>query len=181
MCQWRRIFHWLLEYNDELFGEVLGQLTADPLSALTHLLKSKATEQAQKCEVLKRLIFLLLSGDKDRFVTIYPKLLTRVVEGIAASDSSVVLLGQYIALLKVMFLRFGCLNDPKSMASVWPHVQHRLVQVFMLGEHRLDDKLWLLVDGLRLLEVLSALNVEDHVLFQWVFITDCISHFGVTP
>jgi len=77
-----------------------------------------------------------------------------------------------------MFLRFTKLNSKgceENLHIFWPTIQCKLIQIFTsLREIRLEDRIWLIFDSLRLLEIMSMLNISDHTLFQWAFITDCI-------
>ena len=146
------------------------------LSAKGTILSSKAYELTKKYQALKRLGFLILSGGKDNFDQYYALLLTKFMEGIRDSDN-LDLIAQYLTLLRVMFLRFSQLNEPnketaKNMQTLWPNLLCKLIQIFQDRIVKSDQSTVVIVEALRVLEIMSVLNIEDHTLFQWVFVVD---------
>lgn len=162
--------NWFLENDkNELFNELIAQLSTKSL-----LLGSKAYDLTKKYQALKRLAFLILAGKKDQFEDSYALLLTKLMEGIRDADN-IHLVTQYLTLLRVMFLRFGQLNEPtketaKNMQSLWPNLMCKIIQIF---QDPSPPKPMVILAALRLLEIMSVLNIEDHTLFQWVFVVDC--------
>ncbi len=171
--KWKLILNWMLTFDkNELFNELVAQL-----SAKATLLGSKAYELSRKYQALKRLGFLILSGVKDHFEDAYALILTKLMEGIRDADN-LYLVAQYLTLLRVMFLRFGQLNEPtketaKNMQTLWPNILCKLIQIFQDTESKPAQMAVVILAALRLLEIMSVLNIEDHTLFQWVFVVDC--------
>lgn len=165
----------MLDFDkNELFNELIQQL-----STKMSILASKAAEQLKKYQALKRLGFLILAGGKDKFEESYPLLQTKLMEGIRDADNPH-LIAQYLTLLRVMFLRFGQLNEPtketaKAMQGLWPNILCKLTQIFQ-DANKKDSEVQpiVIVAALRLLEIMSVLNIEDHTLFQWAFVVDCM-------
>jgi len=154
-----------------LFTELITQL-----SAKATLLASKASELTRKYQALKRLGFLILSGGKDHFDDCYGLLLTKFMEGIRDADNHT-LVAQYLTLLRVMFLRFSQLNEPtketaKNMQTIWPNLLCKLIQIFKDCEKEPKQSGVVVIAAFRVLEIMSVLNIEDHTLFQWVFVVD---------
>lgn len=170
--KWKQILNWLLTFDkSDLFMELIAQL-----SAKATLLASKASELTRKYQALKRLGFLILSGTKDHFDDCYNTLLTKFMEGIRDADNPT-LVAQYLTLLRVMFLRFSQLNEPtketaKNMQTIWPNLLCKLVQIFQDCENDPGQSTTVVLAAFRVLEIMSVLNIEDHTLFQWVFVVD---------
>lgn len=170
--KWKLILNWLLTFDkNELFMDLITQL-----SAKGTLLTSKAYELTRKYQALKRLGFLILSGVKDHFDECYALLLTKFMEGIRDADN-LTLVAQYLTLLRVMFLRFSQLNEPvketaKNMQTLWPNLLCKLIQIFQDSESKQKQYTIVILAALRVLEIMSVLNIEDHTLFQWVFVVD---------
>ena len=146
------------------------------LSAKGTILSSKAYELTRKYQTLKRLAFLILSGTKDNFDQYYSQLVTKFMEGIRDADNPK-LVAQYLTLLRVMLIRFSQLNEPnketaKNMQTLWPNLLCKLIQIFQDFTLNPSQSTVVILEALRVLEIMSVLNIEDHTLFQWVFIID---------
>jgi len=170
--KWKLILNWLLTFDkNELFMDLINQL-----SAKGSIISTKAHELTRKYQALKRLGFLILSGPKDHFEDSYNVILAKLMEGIRDAEN-LALVAQYLTLLRVMFLRFGQLNEPtketaKNIQTLWPNILCKLIQIFQDTEAKPGPMANVILAALRVLEIMSVLNVEDHTLFQWVFVVD---------
>lgn len=158
--EWKQILHLILGYDahKELLNDLLGNISSN--------------DPGIRFKSLKRLSFVIFSGDKNQFHDEYFNILTKVLEGLR--DAVFVdLISEYFTLLRVIFLKFSLLNDPtkeaaKELQVFWPQLTFKLDQIF-----ENSNEVGVLQAALKLIEAISALNIEDHTLIQWMFVPDC--------
>ncbi len=146
--------------RDEIFNDLLGGVGSSELMS--------------QFKAIKRLSFVVFSANKDHFAEHYLPLVKGTFKGLKDAVYADLVI-EYFTLLRVLLLKFGQLNDPakdaaKNLQTLWQQIAFKLSQ---MSDNWSDATM--LQAGLKLLEAMSVLNIEDHKLFQWAFVPDCIS------
>lgn len=58
-----------------------------------------------------------------------------------------------------------------ALKKLWPHLLAELVSVFDVGPTERRDY-WLTIEGIKIVELMSQLNIEDFQMNQWMFLFD---------
>lgn len=69
-----------------------------------------------------------------------------------------------------------------ALKKLWPHLLAELVSVFDLAPTERRDY-WLTIEGIKIVELMSQLNIEDFQMNQWMFLFDGygIDYTGSNP
>jgi hypothetical protein len=60
-----------------------------------------------------------------------------------------------------------------ALRKLWPHLLNELISVFEVKDEHLDkDNTELTIEAIKLVELLSSLNIEDFQMNQWIFLID---------
>ncbi|KAG5364093.1 Protein dopey [Yarrowia sp. E02] len=108
---------------------------------------------------VRRLCYLLLSGQEDQFV-----LHMKEIKGIL---DEIELESLFIAL-RAIVMRFSATH----LVPIWPLVAHNLQVIFegLLQGKETDNRI--VMSACKLLDLVLVLNQEDFQLDQWLFVTD---------
>lgn len=59
------------------------------------------------------------------------------------------------------------------LRTLWPHLLNELISVFEKNEGNISsDESDLTIEAIKLIELLSSLNIEDFQMNQWMFLFD---------
>ena len=74
-------------------------------------------------------------------------------------------------LTRVLLIRLNTSALISTLRKLWPHLLNELITVFEKNNSYSDDK-QLTVEAIKLVELLSSLNIEDFQMNQWIFLID---------
>jgi hypothetical protein len=94
------------------------------------LLTSKDFEIRQKCVALKRVAFLVFSGDQDQYDDKLDLLLKKMTEGFKTNKKYKELRIQLFLLTRVLLLRLQSHTLADALRKLWPHLLNELVSIF---------------------------------------------------
>lgn len=77
---------------------------------------------------------------------------------------------QLFLLSRIIMLRLQPEWLAGALKKLWPHLLAELVSVFDVGPDRRDY--WLTIEGIKIVELMSQLNIEDFQMNQWMFLFD---------
>lgn len=62
----------------------------------------------------------------------------------------------------------------EALRKLWPHLLNELISVFEVKQGETMDKenTELTIEAIKLVELLSSLNIEDFQMNQWIFLID---------
>lgn len=138
---------------------------------------SKLFETKQKCIAIKRVAFLLYSSELDKYIDKIDLLLKKMTENFKQSHLDYKVRIQLLLLCRVILLRLSHENLVESLRKLWPNLLNELIEIFENHDLENEDGRALMMEALKLIEVLSLLNIEDFQLNQWIFRLD---HYNLT-
>lgn len=133
---------------------------------------SKGFETKQKCTAIKRVAFLLYSSEVDKYIDKIDLLLKKMTENFKMSHLDYKVRIQLLLLCRIILLRLSHENLVESLRKLWPNLLNELINILEMKVDEKDDSCALLDEALKLIEILSLLNVEDFQLNQWIFVMD---------
>jgi hypothetical protein len=121
------------------------------------LLTSKEFEIRQKCVALKRVAFLVFSGDQDQYDDKLDLLLKKMTEGFKTNKKFKELRIQLFLLTRVLLLRLQSHTLADVLRKLWPHLLNELVSIF----EDTGAEAALIFEAIKMIELMSSLNIED--------------------
>jgi len=129
---------------------------------------SKSYEVRQKCSSMKRVAFLVYCGQETDYEDKLENLLKKMTEGFKYANKDNELIIQLFLLFRVLLLRLKTQSLTEALRKVWPHLLNELVGVF--EEPKQDIRL--AMEAVKIIDLMSCLNIEDFHLNQWIFLVD---------
>ena len=78
---------------------------------------------------------------------------------------------QLFLLSRIIMLRLQPDWLAGALKKLWPHLLAELVSVFDVAATDRRDY-WLTIEGIKIVELMSQLNIEDFQMNQWMFLFD---------
>ena len=76
-------------------------------------------------------------------------------------------------LTRVMLIRLNFQTLTEALRKLWPHLLNELISVFEVKNEAMDkENTDLTIEAIKLVELLSSLNIEDFQMNQWIFLID---------
>lgn len=77
-------------------------------------------------------------------------------------------------LTRVMLIRLNFQTLTETLRKLWPHLLNELISVFEVKQGEIMDaeNTELTIEAIKLVELLSSLNIEDFQMNQWIFLID---------
>ena len=154
------------EKND-LIDEIIGKWNTS-----AGMFTSKLFETKQKCIAIKRVAFLLYSSEVDKYTDKIDLLLIKMTENFKMSHLDYKVRIQLLLLCRIILLRLSHETLIESLRKLWPNLLNELISIFEARDLGNEDGCALMMEALKLIEVLSLLNLEDFQLNQWMFLLD---------
>lgn len=79
---------------------------------------------------------------------------------------------QLFLLSRIIMLRLNSDWLAGALKKLWPHLLAELVSVFDVNESGGGRDYWLTIEGIKIVELMSQLNIEDFQMNQWMFLFD---------
>ncbi|KAK7686626.1 hypothetical protein QCA50_010226 [Cerrena zonata] len=122
---------------------------------------------------LRRLSYVLLTGEKNHFLTQLPSIQEKLVDTLRNVSAPIVQSEVYLCVRVLL-----CRLSPHNLSSFWPVI---LTEMFRLFEQTLvslpadgSEDLALVLSASKLLDLLLVLQTEEFQIHQWMFITDTV-------
>ena len=76
----------------------------------------------------------------------------------------------------MLLIRLSLQTLTEALRKLWPHLLNELISVFeaRTNENGINDRenTDLIIEAIKLVELLSSLNIEDFQMNQWIFLID---------
>ena len=72
--------------------------------------------------------------------------------------------------MRILFFRFSHLGVMKMIKDLWPIIFMELIM--NIEDNERNKKVKLVLESLKFIELLSLANIEEFILYQWIFIID---------
>jgi len=75
---------------------------------------------------------------------------------------------QLFLLTRVLLLRLSAHTLADALRKLWPHLLNELVSIF----EDTQNEVALTFEAIKMIELMSSLNIEDFTMNQWIFLVD---------
>lgn len=156
-----------MSVNNEVFEDLLLKF-----NRVEGIFVSRKWEIQQKSLTFKRLAFLVYSSQTNSFEEAQlDTLLKKMTEGFKNTSKDRELTIQLFLLSRILMLRLSTTALAEALRKLWPHLLNELVNVFDVQTSTERDYL-LQIEGMKIVELMSQLNIEDFHMNQWMFLFD---------
>ena len=159
---WRQIISSSVKYYPEILKDLINNIDSGFL-----FLKGSDEE---KMKTLRRISFVIYSCEKDTFHNQFDLIRSKAKDFLSGYSSNVLLESEIFLMMRILFLRFSHLGVMKMIKDLWPIIFMELI-MNIENEER-NKKVKLVLESLKFIELLSLANIEEFILYQWIFIID---------
>lgn len=127
-----------------------------------------------------RVCFIIFSGEPETFMTkdkikgLLDKI-KEVIKDVNAHPSLISLVAaahQILFSIRVLILRLSLATLNEVFRTIWPILITLIMQIF--SKPKADkSSLKMVLEALKLIELISIKNIEEFYLYQWIFVYDC--------
>ncbi|KZT08595.1 uncharacterized protein LAESUDRAFT_757319 [Laetiporus sulphureus 93-53] len=169
-ANWRVMIKSFFDTDKTALTELLGKITTAPSA---NIFTNREYEMLLRSLNLRRLSYVLLSGEKNHFLVHLPIIQEKLVDTLRNVIAPVVQSEVYLCVRVLL-----CRLSPHNLSSFWPVI---LTEMYRLFEQALislpsdgSEELGLILAACKLLDLLLVLQTEEFQTHQWIFITDTV-------
>ena len=159
---WRSIISSSVKYYPELLTELINNID-------NGFLFVKGSDE-EKMKTLRRISFVIYSCEKDTFHDQFDVIRSKAKDFLSGYGSNVLLESEIFLMMRILFLRFSHEGVMKMIRDLWPIIFMELIMNIENEERNKQVKL--VLESLKFIELLSLANIEEFILYQWIFIID---------
>ncbi|KAL0951843.1 hypothetical protein HGRIS_008504 [Hohenbuehelia grisea] len=168
--KWQPIIKALFDADKSAFPELLAKVTTAPSA---NIFTNREYEMLLQSLSIRRLSFVLYSGEKNHFLTSLPTIQEKLVDILRTGSAPNVQSEVYLCIRVLL-----CRLSPHNLTSFWPVVLTELYRIFEQVMTSLppdgSEDLQLVLAASKCLDLLIALQTEEFQIHQWIFITDTV-------
>ncbi|CAD8055261.1 unnamed protein product [Paramecium sonneborni] len=171
---WTEIIDIISDKND-ILSDQLGN-NSKFFQGFAGLFKSKSAEMMKKTKGFERVCFIIYSGGIDKYQSKLTTLLDAilsVIKDINSQDAAISIL--IIFCIRILVLRLSQNSLTQVFRQIWPYLVSMLMQIFDRKGKQANP--FLLISGLKLIELFSLFQLEEFYFYEWIFVFD---YFGIT-
>lgn len=131
----------------------------------------KAEATRQKIKTFERVCFIIHSGRVDKYENKLRVVLESINEVMKSENPSPALLILILFCIRILFMRLSETSLKRMFLSIWPSLITLLIQIFT--KEVFEKNTNLLLAGLKVIELVHALELEEFNIHRWIFIFDC--------
>ncbi|SCZ93044.1 BZ3500_MvSof-1268-A1-R1_Chr6-2g08425 [Microbotryum saponariae] len=169
-AHWRPVIQAFVASDKERLVELTSKISS---VSSANIFTNRELENLSRALSLRRLTYVLFTGDKDRFLTQLPMIQEKLVDLLRSSVGDMVHAEVYLCL-RVLFVRIG----NQHLSGLWPTILTDLLRLFdSLVEQSVPDKsdlLQLVHSACKFLDLTLVLQTEDFQIHEWMFVTDTV-------
>ncbi|TCD67610.1 hypothetical protein EIP91_012242 [Steccherinum ochraceum] len=166
--KWRLMVKMLFDTDKTALTELLSRVTTAPSA---NIFTNREYEMLLRSLNLRRLSYVLLSGEKNHFLTQLPTIQEKLVDTLRNVNAPIVQSEVYLCIRVLL-----CRLSPHNLSSFWPVILTELYRLFeqIITSIPADgsEDLGLILSASKLLDLLLVLQTEEFQIHQWIFITD---------
>ncbi|TFY63318.1 hypothetical protein EVJ58_g3324 [Rhodofomes roseus] len=168
--KWRVMVKALYDVDKAALSDLLAKITTAPSA---NIFTNREYEMLLRSLNLRRLSYVLLSGEKNHFLTQLPSIQEKLVDTLRNVSAPVVQCEVYLCVRVLL-----CRLSPHNLSSFWPVILTELYGLFERVITSLpsdgSEELTLVLAACKLLDLLLVLQTEEFQIHQWIFITDTV-------
>lgn len=119
--KWRPLIKMLFETDKSALTELLSRITTAPSA---NIFANKEYEMLLRSLNLRRLSYVLLSGEKNQFLTQLPTIQEKLVDTLRNVTAPIVQSEVYLCVRVLL-----CRLSPHNLSSFWPTILTELVRI----------------------------------------------------
>ncbi|KAJ7103154.1 Dopey, N-terminal-domain-containing protein, partial [Mycena belliarum] len=168
--KWKPIMKSLFDLDKTAFPELLAKVATAPSA---NIFTNREYEMLLRSLNIRRLSFILFTGDKNHFLTLLPSIQEKLVDILRNVTAPIVQSEVYLCI-RVLLCRLSAHN----LTSFWPVLLTELYRLFEQLMTTLppdgSEDLQLILSASKCLDLLLTLQSEEFQIHQWIFITDTV-------
>ncbi|CAK5264480.1 unnamed protein product [Mycena citricolor] len=168
--KWKPIVKTLFDQDKTAFPELLTKVATAPSA---NIFTNREYEMLLRSLNIRRLSFVLLTGDKNFFLTQLPSIQEKLVD-IFRNVTAPIVQSEVYLCIRVLLIRLSRHN----LTSFWPVLLTEMYRVFEQLMTNLpsdgSEDLQLVLAASKCLDLLITLQSEEFQIHQWIFITDTV-------
>ncbi|KAJ7610904.1 Dopey, N-terminal-domain-containing protein [Roridomyces roridus] len=168
--RWKPIMKSLFDQDKTAFPELLAKVATAPSA---NIFTNREYEMLLRSLNIRRLSFVLFTGDKNHFLTLLPSVQEKLVDILRNVTAPIVQSEVYLCI-RVLLCRLSAHN----LTSFWPVLLTELYRIFEQLMTTLppdgSEDLQLILSASKCLDLLLTLQSEEFQIHQWIFITDTV-------
>ncbi|KAG5643542.1 hypothetical protein DXG03_000683 [Asterophora parasitica] len=167
---WKPIVKVLFDADKAAFPELLAKVATAPSA---NIFTNREYEMLLRSLNVRRLSFVLFTGDKNHFLTQLPTIQEKLVD-IFKNVTSPIVQSEAFLCIRVLICRLS----PHNLTSFWPVLLTELYRIFeqaivALPADGSEDLLSILAAS-KCLDLLLVLQTAEFQIHQWIFVTDTV-------
>ena len=159
---WRRIISSSVKYYPEILSDLINNID-------NGFLFIKGNDE-EKMKTLRRISFVIYSCEKDTFHNQFDLIRSKAKDFLSGYNNNVLLESEVFLMMRILFLRFSHEGVMKMIRDLWPIIFMELIM--NLEDEKRNKKVKLVLESLKFIELLSLANIDEFILYQWIFIID---------
>ncbi|KDQ15544.1 hypothetical protein BOTBODRAFT_65254 [Botryobasidium botryosum FD-172 SS1] len=168
---WRPLVRALMDADRQGFAELIGKVGT---ASATNIFTNREYEMRLRSLNLRRLSFVVFSGEKNQFLTQLPSIQEKLVDILRTTVVAPSVHSEAYLCMRVLLLRLS----PQNLSSFWPVILNEMLRVFeqIIVSPPADgsEDLPLILSACKLLDLLLVLRTEEFQVHQWMFVTDTV-------
>ncbi|KAF9225321.1 hypothetical protein BS17DRAFT_872565 [Gyrodon lividus] len=168
--KWKPVIKALFDSDKTSFGDLLGRIATAPS---TNIFANRENEILVRSLNLRRLSFVLFTGEKNHFLTQLPSVQEKLVDTLRNVPSPIVQSEVFLCIRVLL-----CRLSPHNLTSFWPVILTELYRIFeqIIVAVPADESedLPLVLSASKCLDLLLTLQTEEFQIHQWMFVTDTV-------
>lgn len=168
--RWKPVVKALFDSDKTSFGDLLSRIASAPSA---NIFSNRENEMLLRSLNLRRLSFVLFTGEKNHFVTQLPSVQEKLVDILRNVPSPIVQSEVYLCIRVLL-----CRLSPHNLTSFWPVILTELYRIFeqIIVTLPVDEseELPLILSASKCLDMLLTLQTEEFQIHQWIFVTDTV-------
>ena len=157
---WRTIISSSVTYYPEILIDLINNIDNEFLFV-------KGSDE-EKRKTLRRISFVIYSCEKDTFHGQFDIIRIKAKDFLSGYGNNILLENEIFLMMRILFLRFS--HDMKMIRDLWPIIFMELIM--NIEDKERNKQVKLVLESLKFIELLSLANIEEFILYQWIFIID---------
>ncbi|KAI6136235.1 Dopey, N-terminal-domain-containing protein [Pisolithus sp. B1] len=168
--RWKPVVKALFDSDKTSFSDLLSRIASAPSA---NIFSNRENEMLLRSLNLRRLSFVLFTGEKNHFVTQLPNVQEKLVDILRNVPSPIVQSEVYLCIRVLL-----CRLSPHNLTSFWPVILTELYRIFeqiiVTVPADESEELPLILSASKCLDLLLTLQTEEFQIHQWIFVTDTV-------
>ncbi|KAI6154002.1 Dopey, N-terminal-domain-containing protein [Pisolithus tinctorius] len=168
--RWKPVVKALFDSDKTSFGDLLSRIASAPSA---NIFSNRENEMLVRSLNLRRLSFVLFTGEKNHFLTQLPSVQEKLVDILRNVPSAIVQSEVYLCIRVLL-----CRLSPHNLTSFWPVILTELYRIFeqiiVTVPADESEELPLILSASKCLDLLLTLQTEEFQIHQWIFVTDTV-------